>query len=501
MKKSLFAKALSIAVTAILLLAIIPLTVSAESYYTTPTGDINTALKAIEKQKFKSPLTVNEVKGYIKHFHDNTAHYVRVPNGSSSGGYGQDNKYKVRVGGMGCLHYASFVSTVIYDYTDAMRYIKKDGETATAAKAKAFLMKYGHAGDHLRVQGSPHSFIFVSAVDNGFYTLQYYGANQAPFFSYYSYADFATCMNKYSGGTTQYYNSSLTIDNDITTFTVSYDANGGSGSMANTTVTYGTNTKIRKNTFTRDGYSFNVWYAQRQSDNTWFYYNQATFQSGWYKKGSQPAGWVEFRYTDETSIARTAEIGDTVTFFAQWNPYTYTITYDANGGTGSMESVSVTSGTNVYAEMNAFTKDDLSFNGWYAQRASDGKWQYQNSSGTLGWYAKGNQPSGWIEFRYTDRARISEVGGNNNDTITFYAQWRVRTNLPGDANDDGVIDGADATAVLRFVNRTTNKPIINKSNANVNKDFDGEGNDIVDGADATMILRNVNRLTNKPILS
>jgi len=479
MKKSLFAKALSIAVTAILLLAIIPLTVSAESYYTTPTGDINAALKAIEKQKFKSPLTVNEVKGYIKHFHDNTAHYVRVPNGSSSGGWGQDNKYKVRVGGMGCLHYASFVSTVIYDYTDAMRYIKKDGETATAAKAKAFLMKYGHAGDHLRVQGSPHSFIFVSAVDNGFYTLQYYGANQAPFFSYYSYADFATCMNKYSGGTTQYYNSSLTIDNDITTFTVSYDANGGSGSMANTTVTYGTSTKIRKNTFTRDGYSFNGWHAQRKSDSTWYYYSPSTSQDGWYLEGKQPAGWVKFSYIDEGSIARTAEIGDTVTFFAQWNPYTYTITYDANGGTGSMESATVTSGTNVYAT-NAFTKDGFTFNGWYAQRASDGKWRYRNSSGSAsGWYAKGNQPSDWVEFCHTSGSKISEVGGNANDTVTFYTQWRTSTDIPGDTNDDGKVLANDAVLLLQHLYAATKLGEINLSNADVNNDGKVLANDAV----------------------
>lgn len=38
---------------------------------------------------------------------------------------------------------------------------------------------------------------------------------------------------------------------EVNTYTITYNANGGAGSMGNTVVNYGTNTTIRNNTFTK----------------------------------------------------------------------------------------------------------------------------------------------------------------------------------------------------------------------------------------------------------
>ena len=88
----------------------------------------------------------------------------------------------------------------------------------------------------------------------------------------------------------------------------------------------------------------------------------------------------------------------------------------------------------------------------------------------------------------------------NLDVLVEAEKALGKLRLAGDANGDGEVDGADATAVLRYVNRASNKPNINLSNSNVNQDFDDDGKDIVDGADATIILRYVNRTSNKPPL-
>jgi|GEM_PF-2935655 hypothetical protein len=481
-------KFLSTLLISVILLAALPLTASAESYYTTLNGDINDAVSAISKQKFKSPLTVGEVQNKIRHFHDSTAHYVKVPNGANSGGIGKDNKYEVYASGMGCLHYANFVSNVIYEYTGSTRIIKSDSDPATADKAKTFLQNYGHAGDHLRVQGSPHSFIFVSAVDSGFYTLQYYGDHRDPFFSFYSYADFATTMNKYPGNTVMYYNSNLTLENNASTFTIVYNSNGGTGSMENTVVTHGTYTATRTNTFKKAGYSFTGWFVQRKSDGKWRYHNpNNTDQTGWYTKGSQPAGWKEYSYSDGQPVSATVEIGDTATFYAQWTLNTFNIVYDANGGEGTMDGTTpITYGVDAIAEANTFTREDFTFNGWQAQRESDGKWYYQNQIGDSGWYAKNSQPTGWTEVRFADEAKISEIDGVKNDTVILKAQWKSTSRLPGDADDNSDITATDATLILRYLFWTgVRRPIINESNADV------DGDSAVSAKDATTILRHL----------
>ena len=43
------------------------------------------------------------------------------------------------------------------------------------------------------------------------------------------------------------------------TYTIKYDANGGSGTMSNTTCTYGSNCTLRTNAFTKTGYTFAGW--------------------------------------------------------------------------------------------------------------------------------------------------------------------------------------------------------------------------------------------------
>ena len=51
----------------------------------------------------------------------------------------------------------------------------------------------------------------------------------------------------------------LGVNWKVNTYTITYNANGGAGSMGNTVVNYGTNTAIRSNTFTKTGYTFAGW--------------------------------------------------------------------------------------------------------------------------------------------------------------------------------------------------------------------------------------------------
>ena len=87
----------------------------------------------------------------------------------------------------------------------------------------------------------------------------------------YTFKGYYTSTN---GSGTNYVNSSGTFVNNAykttgnktlyanwqaNTYTITYNANGGAGSMGNTVVNYGTNTTIRNNTFTKTGYTFAGW--------------------------------------------------------------------------------------------------------------------------------------------------------------------------------------------------------------------------------------------------
>lgn len=96
---------------------------------------------------------------------------------------------------------------------------------------------------------------------------------------------------------------------------VVFDANGGSGAPASQTKTYGGIIYITTDTPTRPGYTFSSWNTESNGSGTPYAPGQA------------------YGYDQD---------GDPVTLFAQWTPNTYTITYDANGGTGAPSATTYT---------------------------------------------------------------------------------------------------------------------------------------------------------------
>ena len=116
---------------------------------------------------------------------------------------------------------------------------------------------------------------------------------------------------------------------------------------------------------------------------------------------------------------------DVVTMYAQWKASTYTVKYNANGGTGSMSDTKVTYGVNTAIRANTFINGDKQFVGWYAYRKADNKWYYKNPNGNdTGWYVQGSQPKGWVKALYKDKVVIAKTTGYHNDVVTMYAQWK-----------------------------------------------------------------------------
>ena len=118
------------------------------------------------------------------------------------------------------------------------------------------------------------------------------------------------------------------------TYTVTFDANGGTGTMEAQTFTEGEAQALTRNAFTYDGYTFSGW---------------NTVQSG---SGAS--------YTDGQTITATADL----TLYAQWKSNTAIVTFNANGGSGEMAPQTFTIGTPQVLSANSFTWENHEFIGW-----------------------------------------------------------------------------------------------------------------------------------------
>ena len=121
--------------------------------------------------------------------------------------------------------------------------------------------------------------------------------------------------------------------------TISYDSNGGTGTMASKSLAEGTSVTLDANTFTRTGYTFLGWATSASS-------TVAQYASG-----------------------ATYTVGSTdMTFYAVWQAavtITYhTLTYTANGGTGAMATRTVAEGAAITLDANTFTRPGYTFAGW-----------------------------------------------------------------------------------------------------------------------------------------
>ena len=147
--------------------------------------------------------------------------------------------------------------------------------------------------------------------------------------------------------------------------TISFNANGGTGTMAAQTIPSGNNFTIPANAFTRANFNFTGW-------NTAANGTGQSFAPG----------------------ATITNVTANITLFAQWTPVTRTVSFMANGGTGTMSAITVNHGISVTIPPLAFTRLAHTFDGWATQAGGGGT-------------------------RFAPGATIPSVTAN----MTLFAQW------------------------------------------------------------------------------
>lgn len=159
----------------------------------------------------------------------------------------------------------------------------------------------------------------------------------------------------------------------------------------------------------------------------------------YYVSGIVPDNWGSMAHAIifyDPLTAGTVYVGDMsvsivepVNLYAQWKPVSWTIKYDANGGTGTMANTKHIYNTVIHITYNAFTRLGYSFNGWYATRMRNGKTEYL--CGTLKngfidgseWYEKDKIPSDKTVYKWRDNETACLCTYIDNDVITLHAQW------------------------------------------------------------------------------
>lgn len=278
-------------------------------------------------------------------------------------------------------------------------------------------------------------------------TGNYYGTSPTKLVGTYAYGQTVSvseyCYYYATSGST--YRSDVTASYTIPypTYTISYNANGGTGAPGNQTKKYGTNITLSSAKPTREAYLFQGWNTNRAS-TTSQYDSGATYSAnasatlyaiwkeGYYditynaNGGTLPASITKQRKEHNGTINLHTAIptrtdyqfmgwgtntttvsyqpGDAystnanLTLYAIWRKNTFTITYNGNGATsGATASTKKPEAFgSVYVSKNGFSKTGYSFSGWNTSPNGDGTWYYENSSYTA------------------------------NADVTLYAQWLYR---------------------------------------------------------------------------
>ncbi|MBO0457187.1 InlB B-repeat-containing protein [Enterococcus hulanensis] len=278
-------------------------------------------------------------------------------------------------------------------------------------------------------------------------------------------------------------------------YTVTFDKNDGTGTMADQSFKYDTAQNLTTNKFTREGYSFQGWSttktgAAAHSDGasvknlTADKDGSVTLYAIWKADSqviqfdvnggditSKPANisgdtdstvdlkdvkaptrtGYTFKHWYKQGDAGKTDVGNSVkmpakgmTLVAEWTANSYTVTFDKNDGTGTMADQSFKYDTAQNLSANKFTREGYSFQGWSTTKTG--------------------------AVVYVDSASAKNLTADKDGSVTLYAIWKADSQViqfdvnGGDiASKPGNISGdTDSTVDLKDVKAPTRKGYIFK---------------------------------------
>ena len=179
-------------------------------------------------------------------------------------------------------------------------------------------------------------------------------------------------QNYYFDVTTEAGNTEEIKINEIVKYVLSYDLNGVTGNIDSEIYTKGQKLNVTSETLTREYFEFNGW-------------------------NTKPDGTGE-NYSSGSEI----ELKSNTTLYAHWVPWSHTISYNANGGTGAPENQTKIAGQQLYLSSTKPTRVGYKFVKWTTE-------------------ANGNGDSYLAGSEYTIEKK--------DEIVTLYAQWESTVRL------------------------------------------------------------------------
>lgn len=184
------------------------------------------------------------------------------------------------------------------------------------------------------------------------------------------------------------------------------------------------------------------------------------------KQGYTFEGW----YSGETKLAAGYRVTQNVTFKAKWTAKTYTVTFDSNGGSGTVNAVSAVYGDKIILPENTFTVPD-------GYKRTDG-WEYNGTK-----YSAGDDISELV-FASDRTIEFKAVYLLSDYRITFsvlgteYASYPINKNETLSAENLAEIEKITKEHLptgYKAINWYSNENAVNLSTLTVNEDTVLEG--------------------------
>ena len=134
----------------------------------------------------------------------------------------------------------------------------------------------------------------------------------------------------------------------VTTYTVTFNANGGTPTPAQQTVNAG-GFATQPTAPTRTNFTFAGWFTQETGGTQW--------------------------------IFATSAVNANTTLWARWTPVQRTVTFDANGGTPTPAAQTVNHGSTI-TQPTAPTRANFTFAGWWSAQTGGTQWNFTTSTVT-----------------------------------------------------------------------------------------------------------------------
>ena len=184
----------------------------------------------------------------------------------------------------------------------------------------------------------------------------------------------------------------------VNKYTIKFNKNGGTGTAMKTiSATYGKNVTLTANAFKRTNYTFLGWATKKDA--------------------------TEAKYTDKAKVKNlTATNGKTVTLYAVWKRNTYTVKFNANGGTGTTQKQTLNCGSSVALAKNTYKREGFTFAGWATKKGGP--------------------------VVYKNKASVKDLA-KSGKSVTLYAVWKLPAWAVGTFTDKkGTIAGKAASVKL-----------------------------------------------------